>query len=142
MTTAAEVAGAVTAALGVTKDLIAVNRLVSEAEFKLKIAELNTALATAQSGLVDVQKAIVDRDKEIAALKASFAFKETLIEVRGFKYREKSGRPVGGAYCPRCELEDGRFMPLTMSAKPGRIFICPQCKSEYNRGPTVYNEVK
>jgi hypothetical protein len=134
--------GGVTAALGVTKDLLAVNKLVSEAEFKLKIAELNTALAAAQSGLVDVQKTLSERDKEIAELKASFALKETLIEVRGFKYREKGGRPVGGAFCPLCELEDGRFMPLTMSAKHGRIFVCPRCKSEYNRGPTFYNETK
>lgn len=142
MTTVTEVAGAVTAALGITKDLINVNKLASDAEFKLKIAELNTSLAAAQNGLVDVQRTIGERDKEIAALKASFAFKETLIEVRGFKYKEKGGKPVGGAFCPRCELEDGRFMPLTMSAKPGRIFVCPRCKSEYSHGPTFYNEVK
>lgn len=138
MTTIPEVAGAVAAALGVTKDLLAVKQLLSEAEFKLKIAELNTALAKAQSGLSEVEKIVESRDAEIKRLKEAFAFKGNLIEVNGFKYKEKNGKPAGGAFCTRCELTDGIFMPLTMSPKPGRIFVCPEYKSEYNRDPTFY----
>jgi hypothetical protein len=55
LTTIAEVAGAVTAAIGLSKELIGVDKALHEAEFKLKIAELTSALAGAKIGLAEVE---------------------------------------------------------------------------------------
>jgi len=139
MTTIAEAAAAVTAAIGLTKELVGVNKALSEAEFKLKIAELSSALAAAQMGMIDVQKTIVSKDAEIEDLKKSFAFRQELVEKNGFKYRKKdAGGPTGSAFCPRCEEADKKFYQLTTLNKAGRPYGCPNCKAEYMGNVTEY----
>jgi hypothetical protein len=59
MTTLAEGAAAVGAALNLTKELVGVNRALNEAEFKLKIAEVTSSLATVKISLADAQQAAV-----------------------------------------------------------------------------------
>lgn len=140
MTTISDAAVALTAALGVTKELIGVNKMLSEAEFKLKIADLSTTLAKAQIALTEVQADLVAKEKAIANLKAAFAFKGETIQRNGFKYRAKDGKPVGNAFCPRCEIVDGRFVPIFQSQKPGRSFECPQCHNDYGFGATYYRD--
>jgi hypothetical protein len=56
MTTIAEGFAAATAALNVAKELIGVKKAYDEAEFKLKIAELNGSLATVKISLADAQQ--------------------------------------------------------------------------------------
>lgn len=140
MTTISDAAAAVTAALGVTKDLISVNKLLNEAEFKLKIADLSTSLAKAQIALADVQTDLSSKEKQISELKDAFAFKGETVQRNGFKYRAKDGKPVGNAFCPRCETVDGRFMAIFQTGKPGRVFECPQCHTDYGFGATYFRD--
>jgi hypothetical protein len=66
-----EVAGAVGAALGVAKDIVSFNKAYSEADLRLKIAELTTALASAldwpsrRSKRTAVKRSTDKRSKEI-----------------------------------------------------------------------------
>lgn len=134
-----EVAGAVTAALNLAKDLFSFNKAYSEADLKLKIAELTTALAGAQIGLTEVQKEMQAKDKQIDDLKKSFALRTETVELHGYKYRKTDeGKPIGFAFCPRCEQNEGKMFQLTLLNKPGRPYGCPQCKSEYLGGVTHY----
>src|SRR5215475_4801976 len=96
MTTIAEGAAAVTAALNLAKELVGVNKAFNEAEFKLKIAELSSSLATAKIALADAQEELHKKEAENSGLRKSFEFAAELIEYQGYKYRKgKQGQPVG-----------------------------------------------
>ncbi|MGJ4903312.1 hypothetical protein ACQR0V_17235 [Bradyrhizobium sp. HKCCYLS2058] len=140
MSTIAEGAAALTAAIGFSKELLNLNKALTEAEFKLKIADLTSALATAKIAVADFQDELRQKDAEISALKKAFEFKQDLIEQRGFKYRKNAeGNPTGSAFCPRCEQNKGRFYQLTVVHKPGMPYACPECKAEYSGDVTSYS---
>jgi hypothetical protein len=139
MTTIAEGAAAVTAALGLGKELLNVNKAYNDAEFKLKIAEITASLATVKMSLAEAQTLMIEKDQENAALKRSMAFRAELVERYGFKYRRNDkGEPTGYAFCQRCEEKEGKFYQLTESHKSGRPHICPNCRAEYVNNATSY----
>jgi hypothetical protein len=118
-------------ALNVVKGLNQIDREFDKADLKLRVAELSTALATAQITLAEAQKEAVDKDTEIAKLKAAFREKQELVELHGFHYRKRSdGSPQGRPHCPRC-LQEGRLFMMTRNMGQGRPFECPECESEY-----------
>ena len=132
MTTIAEGAAAVTAALNLGRDLLNVNKAYNDAEFKLKIAEITASLATVKMSLAEAQSLLIEKDQENVALKRSMAFKAELVERSGFKYRKNDqGQPNGPPFCPRCEEKDGRFYQLIQSEKAGRGLDCPNCDRTY-----------
>jgi hypothetical protein len=139
MTTIAEGAAAVTAALSLGKELLNVNKAYNDAEFKLKIAEITASLATVKMSLAEAQTLMIEKDQESAALKRSVAFKAELIEERGFKYRKNDkGEPTGYAFCQRCEEKESKFYQLTESNKAGRPYTCPNCHADYFNSVTHY----
>jgi hypothetical protein len=132
MTTIAEGAAALGAAINLSKELIGVNRSFNEAEFKLKIADLTSSLATVKISLADAQQQLQQRDSEIGSLKKNLAFREDLVETNGFKYRKQGdGSPIGTAFCPVCEQKNGNFFNLVRTQKPGIPYCCPSCKSDF-----------
>ncbi len=126
-----------TAALGFAKELIEVDRAVDQAQWKLKLAELTSALADLKVGALELKSEIDARDKEIVRLRDAFKFRGQTIKKHDQIYEMWEGRPVGMPFCPRCLAEDGFHMKLTSLAQPGRPTQCPRCKSMYGR-PTEY----
>jgi DNA-directed RNA polymerase subunit M/transcription elongation factor TFIIS len=138
MVSIGEGAAAITAALGFAREFLSVNKAYDDAEFKLKIASMAEALATAKIALADTQQELLAKDAEISALKRSFEFKDELVEARGYKYRKSAeGKPMGYACCPRCE-RDGKYYFLTQRRAPGGGYECPSCKSEFIGDVTHY----
>ena len=127
------VIGSISAAIGFAKELVDINKAVDQAQWKLKLAELTSMLADAKMGAVEMQMEIQSRNKEIARLKESFAFREKTIEKHGMLYEMRDGRPVGMPFCPRCATVDGLFIKLTALQKEGKPSRCPQCKSDFER---------
>lgn len=129
-----QVIGSITAAIGLAKELVAVDKAVDQAQWKLKLAELTSALADTKVGVVDLKEEIDSRDKEIERLKLAFAFQGETIKKHNMIYEmQEGGDPVGMPFCPRCLAVDGRYINLTGLEKPGRPAQCPQCKSDFDR---------
>lgn len=136
LTTIAEVAGAVTAAIGLSKELIGVDKALHEAEFKLKIAELTSALAGAKIGLAEVEDQLRAKDKEIERLTAFNTDLNGKIIKNGF-YMDtfEDGGPRGDPYCPYCIDRKAGLYRLRHLNKPGRPSGCPHCKNEFGNAP-------
>ncbi|TKT79989.1 hypothetical protein [Aquamicrobium sp. LC103] len=125
---------AVTAAIGFARELNNVDVQIDQAELKLKIAELTGSLADAKLGLVEIADELRDKDAEIAHLKSAFEFKASLVEKEGFKFEAfPDGTPRGEPFCPRCEINHGRFYRMSMIVGGARK--CPECKTDYLRAP-------
>jgi hypothetical protein len=126
---------AVGAALGVVKELKAIENQFDQALLKLKIAELTSALADAKLGLVDVSEQLHAKDEEIAELKRLVRYRaDNLVDYNGYRYPSKDGKPDGIPYCPACEAKDRLFIRLVQDmAAPHHPFKCPHCKANYGR---------
>jgi hypothetical protein len=123
---------AVTAAIGLVKDLKEIDAQFDKAEMKLKIAELTVALADAKMGLVEVAQQLRDKDAQIADLNAKVKYRaEKLVDQNGFRYKSVDGKASGLPYCPACENK-GLFIKLAQDRNaPGHPYKCPNCRADY-----------
>jgi len=136
-----DVAGAisaVTAALGMVKELRAIDAQYDKAELKLKIADLTEALSDAKLGLVDVAQELKSKDAEIAALRDQLAFRAAkLVDQGHFRYfANEEGNASGPPVCPICERK-GLFIRLAQDRSKsagGVTYVCPSCKSDFGYG--------
>jgi predicted Zn-ribbon and HTH transcriptional regulator len=136
VTTISEVATAVTAAIGLSKELINVDKALHEAEFKLKIAELTSALAGAKVGLAEVEDQLRAKDKEIERLSTFNLDLSGKITKSGFFMDPfDDGSPKGDPYCPYCVERKAGLFRLRHLHKPGRPSGCPHCKNEFANAP-------
>jgi hypothetical protein len=118
-------------AIKLAQDLRGIDKAMDAAEYKLKIADLLTALSDIKMALADAKEELAGKDKEIAALKKQFQRSAETVEIEGFKYdRAGDGQPMGVAYCPVCEQNEGRFFHL---ARMSGTDMCPHCKSAFGR---------
>ncbi len=125
-------------ALGIVKDLRAIDRGVDEASFKLKLADLTESLADAKVTLVEAQSALQEKDQEIDRLKQAFEFRGTTVSRHGFRYEDcGDGTPQGPPFCPRCEAKDGFLILLNQYGGVSEL-QCPQCKSKFRVSTFTY----
>ena len=129
----ASVITTITAAIKLVGEIRDAGKAIDEAQLKLKLAEVTSALADAKMGAVDFKEQIDGRDKEISRLKLMFALKAETVEANNMTYVALNGKPVGMPLCPRCLQMDGVMMRLTALQKEGKPAQCPQCKSDYER---------
>jgi len=141
MTTIAEGLSALGTALGIVKTLREIDRGVQEAEYKLQIANMTSALADAKLALVDAQDTARSQKDEIEKLKAASRFREEeTVRANGFLYRKTDGRPAGKPYCSVCS-DDGHFIHLvTVPTKEGTVYKCPRCNGNYGWSVQEYTE--
>jgi hypothetical protein len=129
----ANILGSISSAIAVTKELVQIDKAFDEAQWKLKLAELTTALADAKIGLAELRDEIQARDAEIAKLQKAFAFQGECIRVGDDIYEQRDGKPVGMPFCPRCHGVDGVFVKLVETIEQGRPAKCPNCKGNLGR---------
>ncbi len=86
----ANILGSITSAISVTKELVQIDKAFDEAQWKLKLAELTTALADAKIGLAELRDEIQARDSEIAKLKEAFGSKEKALRLVTTYMNEKT----------------------------------------------------
>ena len=117
---------AVTQALNIANWLRGVEKGYDVAEFKLKTAELYSALADAKVALADAKSEMDSKQAEIEG----FSRTDT-VEYNGYKYeRGPDGRPVGYPFCPVCE-SNGKMTRTTYSGGNRFDVSCPRCKAVY-----------
>jgi soluble cytochrome b562 len=117
-------------AIKLANDLRGIDKAMDAAEYKLKIAELTSALSDIKVALTEARDEIRSRDEEIKRLQGAMKRAADTVERKGFKYDKKDdGNPTGHAYCPVCEQKEGQFFHL--ASGPGRNEFCPHCKSVF-----------
>lgn len=132
---------AVTAAIGLVKELRAIDAQFDKAELKLKIADLSEALSEAKLGLIDVAQQLQEKDAEIKRLNDLLSFKATKLVDKGeFRYfADENGGAMGAPICSRCERKgDFHRVVQDRSKGIGKItYYCPACKANF--GPHVHH---
>jgi len=123
-------------AINLLKELRVVDKAIGEAEWKLKIAELNYIVADLKNALVDARLEAKTKDEELTHLRKKLRILNETIEVGGYHYdRNLEGKPSGYAYCPVCMQKDGYMLHLTRTYERGRAEQqCPNCKAIYDIG--------
>jgi hypothetical protein len=129
----ASVIASITAPIGFAKELVAVDKAVDQAEWKLKLADLTSALADAKIGVAELKGEIEAKNGEIAKLKKAFEFQGQTIKIGDMNYEAQDGKPVGMPFCPRCIAADGFYIKLTRLSQTNSPAQCPQCKSMFGR---------
>jgi hypothetical protein len=125
-------------AIDLVRTLQGIDKDFDAATYKAKIAELMSALASAQQDLTDAREEVSQLKSEAERLKKTFHYREdSTIVYRGHRYdRTSEGLPMGMPYCERCETVDGVLIHLALiikNSQVGNAAICPQCKSDYGR---------
>jgi hypothetical protein len=123
---------AVTQGLQAVKTLRDIEKEVDSATYKLEVANLADALATAKIGLLDAQQEILGKDREIERLKKAVEFQGELVEHRGHHYeRGADGLPLGAPFCPVCIADDLKHIRLTRGEGMHGNADCPRCESHF-----------
>jgi hypothetical protein len=73
-------------AIKLTQDLRGIQKEFDEAEWKLKVAELNGTLADLKSTLVDAKEEMAGKDDELKLLGDNFLVLKETVEYRGYRY--------------------------------------------------------
>src|SRR5690554_5746970 len=115
----------IAAALGSLKTATDIARLIKDsgasleqAEIKLQIAELISALAEARIEIASVQSDLVAKDIEIRALKEKLENKQKMVWEKPY-YWLLDGGNRDGPYCQRCYDVEQNLVRLQGSGKSG-----------------------
>ena len=125
-----------TQAIKLVQDLRGIDKAMDAAEYKLKIAELTSALADLKITLTEARGDTEEKDAEINRLKTlQRRLQDDTVEVYGYRYRKrKDGAPPGAAgnpFCDVCLQKSGLLIEMTRLLSPGRPLQCPNCKAMY-----------
>ncbi|MCD4509728.1 hypothetical protein LQT97_00625 [Brucella pseudogrignonensis] len=134
---------AVTAAMGLAKELRSIDKEFDKAELKLKIADLAEALSDAKQNILTIGDDLRERDAEITRLQSLLNFKaEKLIDKGQFRYfADAEGKATGMPICPVCERK-GNFLAIVQDRSRGAggiNYLCPSCKANYGMHPPRAN---
>jgi predicted nucleic acid-binding Zn-ribbon protein len=92
-------------AIKLAQDLRGIDKAMDAAEYKLKIADLTTALSDIKIALTDAKTELASKDAEIEQLTKALRRVAELVEYHGYKYdKTPEGGPKGAPYCPVCEV--------------------------------------
>lgn len=84
---------------------------LKDAEAKMKLAELVSALADARMGMADVQQTLLDRDAQIRELEEKLAIKGKMVFEQP-DYYLVDGDSKDGPYCQPCYDKDRKLVRL------------------------------
>ena len=125
----------IAAALGSLKTATDIAKLIKnsgasleQAEVKLQIAELISALAEAKIEIADIQSALMEKDRIISSLSEKLTIKQNIVWDSPY-YWLVNEADRDGPYCQRCYDVEQRLVRLQGSGKSG--WGCRSCKSSF-----------
>src|SRR5208282_5906708 len=87
---------AVSQAIKLARDLSSIDKEISQADLKLKIADLTETLATIKLAMTEAKTDAAEKDEEIARLKTlQKRVVEGTVEIRGYRYRNRTDGKEG-----------------------------------------------
>jgi len=117
-------------------DLRSIDKEVSQAELKLKVADLTGTLADLKMILTEARDDAAEKDAEIARLKKlQRRLEEETVEQYGYRYRKRKdgkGPVAGNPMCDICLQKDGLLIETAFVHGTGiQQLRCPNCKATY-----------
>jgi len=88
---AASVLTTITGAINLVRELRFADKAIDEAAWKLKVADLTSALADAKLGVTELRDELEARDNEITRLTKAFAFRGETVERHNIPMRRATG---------------------------------------------------
>lgn len=123
---------ALKAAGEIAKIVVAADKQLSEAELKMRLADMMGALSDARMSLASVQEEIDGRDAEIGRLKEALEHKASVRKDGNAYYEvDESGEPVGEPYCMHCYQSRHILRILVQPRLSGEEGFCATCKTRY-----------
>ena len=124
-------------AIKLVNDLRVIDKEFSQAELKLKIADLTTTLADLKMTLTDAKNEAAEKDATIERLnKLHRRLVEDTVEQYGYRYRKRTderGAAAGNPFCDVCFQKEGLLIETaTMAGKGITALQCPNCKGRYD----------
>jgi hypothetical protein len=127
-----QVLATITTAISLTKEIAQANKIVDEVAFKLKMAEVQVALADAKIAVSDLRNEIVERDNTIRELRSAIEVREQIVQHQGLDYRRgANGQPSGDPYCPKC-LAEKNVRVAMLQTSDGHGGQASRCPSRFN----------
>lgn len=131
-------------AIKFANDLRSIDKEVSQAELKLKIADLTSTLADLKMILTEAKSDSAEKDEEITRLKKlQRRLEDETVELYGYKYRKRKDGKQGGAGNPFCEVclqKEGLLIETaTIAGKGITALQCPNCNGRYD-GVRTYTD--
>jgi len=123
-------------AFEIAKELKNATKAYNDAEVRLKISDLYSALSDARVDLADAQVEISELRSEVRELNAKLKAVDEVVYKDGFFYREKEvdGKP-NGPYCPTCYQGHSKSLvivqPATGIHREFGSMYCHVCKSHF-----------
>jgi hypothetical protein len=111
----AELSSAVTsvrAARDAAKLLLDVNKQFSEAQLRLKIAEVVGLFSDATDKVVDLKSQVSDLETEISSLKERLKQRDEMKLESGVYWRKKEDGANEGPFCPKCWIDKQKVAPM------------------------------
>jgi hypothetical protein len=126
----------VSQAIKLANELRSIDKEMSQAELRLKVAELTGSLADIKLTLTEAKSEAAEKDEEIARLKKlQHRLAEETVELYGYRYRKRKDQKEGGAGNPMCDVclqKNGLLIETAQVAGKGiQALKCPNCKAEY-----------
>jgi hypothetical protein len=123
-------------AIKLANDLRFIDKEMSQAELKLKVADLTGALADLKMTLTEAKGDAAEKDSEIVRLKKlQHRVEDETVELYGYKYRKRKDGKAGGAgnpFCDVCLQKNGLLIETANVPGKGIMALqCPNCKATY-----------
>jgi hypothetical protein len=123
-------------AIKLANDLRSIDKEISQADLKLKVAELTGSLADIKLTLTEAKSDAAEKDQEIARLKRlQQRLIDDTVEVYGYRYRKRTdgkGPAAGNPMCDVCLQKDGLLIETANVHGTGiQQLRCPNCKATY-----------
>ncbi|MCI5158468.1 MAG: hypothetical protein D3906_08510 [Candidatus Electrothrix sp. AUS1_2] len=127
--------GSITSALSGIKQATDIAKIIKdsassleEAEIKLKLADLISALADAKIEIANIKEAVIEKDEEITRLKGVIEISDKLVWKEPYYFLIDDNHE-DGPYCQRCYDTDKQLIRL-QSIEKGK-WECKGCKNIY-----------
>ena len=127
--------------LDLTKDLRSIDGRISDAEFKLKIADLVERVLELREALQDAQERESDLRNKITDLQLKLNQRSNFKDENGQLFEiDEARKKVGEPYCNLCFVKEGKLLRMRHhSPKPGKSehYMCDNCKTLIVTGPSL-----
>ncbi|OCK46159.1 hypothetical protein BA766_15580 [Stenotrophomonas maltophilia] len=126
-------AQAVKAGADLLRGVLTADKALSEAEWKLKLADAISLLADARMAIVDAGDKAAELNQEIARLTEALSNRTKVVRFGGMYYEKGSdGVAEGEPYCPHCFEAENRLIHLVRNV--GKMVVqCPKCKTDFDK---------
>lgn len=128
ITTIAGLLGSVKTATEIAKLIKDSGTSLEQAEIKLQMAELISALADVKMEIADIQTELISKNEQIAELKRKLEAKDSVTWEKPYYFIIKNGEK-DGPFCQACFDNDGKLIRL-QGGNEG-VWECRTCKSVF-----------